>query len=170
MTPKLSRITTLYVDRDDRIRLAGEIADGAPVVIWLTQRLLYRLLPLLLKPLEPTAKTASGPASAHSEILHSFAQQAARAELVTQSAVRATPASAEWLALAVTVTASAQFLRVTFRGEIGEADLELPAKPLRQWLGILHSATCKAGWPQDAWPDWIRENTTPVKQSGVVLH
>ena len=41
---ELQRITTEFVDAEDRIRLAGEDAAGEAVVLWLTQRLLNRLV------------------------------------------------------------------------------------------------------------------------------
>ena len=40
----LQRCTTEYVECEDRIRLAGELASGATVVLWLTQRLMNRLI------------------------------------------------------------------------------------------------------------------------------
>ena len=43
----LQRITTEYIDQEDRIRLTGELAHGATVVLWITQRLLNRLIPHL---------------------------------------------------------------------------------------------------------------------------
>jgi hypothetical protein len=36
MTPTLDRITSEYIDTEDRLRLSGQYAD----VIWLTQRLI----------------------------------------------------------------------------------------------------------------------------------
>ena len=36
----LQRVTTAYLENEDRLRLTGELADGDTVVCWLTQRLL----------------------------------------------------------------------------------------------------------------------------------
>ena len=36
----LDRITTEYLDTEDRLQLSRQYADGAAVVIWLTQRLI----------------------------------------------------------------------------------------------------------------------------------
>ena len=71
--PTFERITTQYIDFEDRIRLAGEVGNAAPVVIWLTRRLLQRLLPALLQWLE-----RQGADKQRAEVLQSFAQQAAR--------------------------------------------------------------------------------------------
>ena len=39
----LHRLTTDYVEEEDRIRVSGASANGDTVVLWLTQRLLNRL-------------------------------------------------------------------------------------------------------------------------------
>lgn len=43
----LQRVTTAYLENEDRLRLTGKLADGDIVVLWLTQRLLSRLVPHL---------------------------------------------------------------------------------------------------------------------------
>jgi hypothetical protein len=43
----LQRITTVYSEEEDRICLTGEADNAAPVVVWLTQRLVLRRLPVL---------------------------------------------------------------------------------------------------------------------------
>lgn len=164
--PTFERITTEYIDLEDRIRLAGEVGSAAPVVIWLTQRLLQRLLPALLQWLE-----RQGDDMPRAEVLHSFAQQAARAELTPQAPVRAVAGCAAWLALAVDITRSEQVISLTFRGADGhDATLILAAKPLRQWLSIVHDAYLKAAWPLNVWPSWVAEGTLSAGQQSVVLH
>ena len=163
---KFERITTEYIDLEDRLRLAGEVSNAAPVVIWLTQRLLQRLVPALLQWLE-----RQDDATPRAEVLQSFAQQAARAELMPQAPVRAVAGCAAWLALAVDITRSEQVISLTFRGADGQdATLNLAAKPLRQWLSIVHDAYLKADWPLNVWPDWVGASTLPAGQQSVVLH
>lgn len=165
MTPSLQRITTDYVDLEDRIRLSGEMESAATVVVWLTQRLLERLLPVLLLWLEQQSAD-----TAHAEMLHDFAQQAAEAGLTPQIPVRADVSSTAWLALSVDIAQSDQAVSLTLRGSDGQdVNLTLVANPLRQWLAILHDAYCKAGWPLTVWPEWIRARTLPAMQQ-VVLH
>jgi len=48
----LNRITTEYSELEDRIQLRGEAESKQTVVLWLTQRLLSRLLPYLFAWLE----------------------------------------------------------------------------------------------------------------------
>ncbi len=164
--PTFERITTEYIDLEDRIRLAGEVGNAAPVVIWLTQRLLQLLLPALLQWLE-----RQGDDTPRAEVLHSFAQQAAKAELTPQAPVRAVAGCAAWLALSVDITRSEQVISLTFRGaDVQDAPLILAAKPLRQWLSIMHDAYLKAAWPLNVWPGWVGESTLPAGQQSVVLH
>ena len=91
MTQKLQRITTEYIDREDRIRLTGELAAGTVVVLWLTQRLVNRLVPHLTAWLDRQVTPASNIPSVqarHQDIVQSFAQQAARVQLAPEAPVR----------------------------------------------------------------------------------
>ena len=94
MSAALQRVTTAYVADEDRLRLTGELSDGDAVVLWLTQRLLNRLVPHLTAWLaRQTGSFASTvpPAiqSAHHNIVQGFAQQSARAQLKPEPPVRA---------------------------------------------------------------------------------
>lgn len=166
MTQSLQRITTEYIDLEDRIKLSGELDNAEPVVIWLTQRLLQRLLLPLLRWLG-----RQGADTPSAEALQSFAQQAARAELATQVPVRAGEGSAIWLALSVDIAQSEQSVSLTFRGVDGQgATLTLGSKPLRQWLSILHETCIKAEWELDVWPEWLRESVKETQQQRGILH
>jgi hypothetical protein len=162
----LKRLSTLYVDREDRLRLTGQTADGAPEVIWLTQRLLQRLIPLLLQWLEQR-----DPNVARVQVLRTWAQEKARAELVRQPPIRPRADSRTWVAQSVDVAQRARGVRLTFNGATDEhAVVAFAAKGLRQWLNIVHAAYLKAAWPLDVWPDWIRESAAPDQRRTAVLH
>ena len=47
----LTSFTTEYIEQEDRLRLVGSFEQGK-VVVWLTLRLLQRLLPLFVRWLE----------------------------------------------------------------------------------------------------------------------
>lgn len=163
---ELQRITTEYVDVEDRIRVAGEVSGGAPVLLWLTQRLLQRLLPVLLQGLE-----GQGADTLNAEVLHGFAQQAARAELLPEPPVQAGQTSMAWLVLSVDITQSPDAVRLSFKGAHDhQVSLTMASKPLRQWLGILCDAYRKAGWSLQVWPPWLQESGEPAFQQAVVLH
>lgn len=157
--PELQRVTTEYVPVEDRIRISGETADGATIVLWLTQRLLNLLVPRLTSGLERLD-------SASDALLQEFAQQAAEASLPPQPAVEATAPTASWRVDSVDILSGAEGAALTFRSEDGgAARLSMATEHLRQWLGILRRQYGAAGWPDRIWPDWMDEASRPITGS-----
>lgn len=163
---ELQRLTTEYVDAEDRMRLTGEIRPGETLVLWLSQRLLLRLLPHLFLWLEKQGGTVF-PA----DIVQSFEQAAAVETLGTEAPVQRSPDSKTWLVEAVDLTPDQQTLRLGFRRE-GEApvSLTLPSTHLRQWLRILHLLWGVAEWPQEVWPEWMLEGQQRRSRQEPLLH
>lgn len=170
--PALQRFTTQYSDVEDRIRITGEIGPEQQVALWLTPRLLNRVVPALTQWLEKQSST-----EVRGEVLQSMAQQAARAALDPQAPVQSTAATQTWLVHTVNLTPIEHGLLLTFRGDgsSGEAvgtSLTLQGRQLRQWLNIVYDQYRKAEWPLNAWPAWIKdaqENKTALPLE-VVLH
>jgi hypothetical protein len=158
---ELQRLTTEYVHAEDRMRLTGEIRPGETLVLWLSQRLLIRLLPHLFLWLEKRGSTAF-PA----EIEQSLEQRAATASMGSEEPVQGGGESTAWLVEAVDMSAGEHALRLSFRRE-GEAavTLTLPAQPMRQWLTILHTLWGMAEWPPALWPEWMQD----VQAKGVAV-
>ena len=175
---ELQRITTQYVETEDRLRLAGENADGEALVLWLTQRLINRLLPHLCAWLErqtPVDDTHVYGAAVQAELIQSFAQQAAVVALAPQTPVRSTAQSRSWLVHAVDVTTGDQAVTLTFKDTAATggapATLTLADLPLRQWLTILHDQYAAAQWPLTVWPAWALDAPSPARQAiPAVLH
>ena len=167
--PALQRFTTQYSESEDRIRLTGEIDAGRQVELWLTLRMLDRLIPALTQWLEKQSST-----ELRAEVLQSMAQKAARDALDPQAAVQRGNDTPGWLVHAVNLTPLEHGLLLTFRAndETAGVTLTLQGRPLRQWLNIVYDQYCKAGWPVTAWPVWIREiqnaKSSPLPE--VVLH
>jgi len=46
---KLQRVTSIYSDTEDRFRITGEVSADSTRCLWLTQRLLMRLVPPMLE-------------------------------------------------------------------------------------------------------------------------
>lgn len=160
MVPDMARVTTRYDSGQDRFSLAGELPQGLPVVLWLTQRLLLRLLPPLLAWLqENDAPQQHGPLQRlYSDTLQGFAQQAACAGLEQQMPVPVQAASPEWLVESVDLARGAAGVRLVFLGGEGPvAAMAMPAQALRQWLGIVCHAWRQAPWPMEPWPAWLVE-------------
>ena len=170
----LERVTTRYSVAQDRICLAGELPGGSPVVLWLTQRLLRRLLPPLLAWLQEqggAAYTVMGSAL-YADALQGFAQQAARAQLQPQAPVQVPEGSLSCLVEGVDMGRSPEAVRLVFRDAQGVvAAMVLQPQPLRQWLSILFDAWRQAEWPLEVWPDWLRESV-PAKavSAGGLVH
>lgn len=184
--PDLQRITTEYVESQDRIRLCGESAPNQTVVLWLTQRLLNRLVPHLLGWLERQTGVSGGVGSdVRAEVVNNFAQQAAMASLEMQTPVQVHATQSAWLVLSVDVTVNQEVVRLVFKGQPSltpseppvEASVTMQALPLRQWLSILHEQCRRAGWvgtsPEAAgaiWPEWIQTRQADTGGGGAVLH
>lgn len=151
--PALQRVTTEYVDTEDRLRLSGELPGGQTQVLWLTQRLAQRLVPHLCGWLEQ--QTAAG---APMELVQEFAQQAAQASLEPQVRVEADAGAQAWLVQSVDVSIGEGAVTLLFKPGISGAAvscLTLPSDSLRQWLGILLAQYQVAQWPLEAWPEWM---------------
>ena len=173
----LGRVTTVYVDVEDRFRLSGETQDGQVLVLWLTQRLLCRLVPHLVQWLDKRAplQASSRPVAAAAQVMHGFAQQSAVARLSPQAPVETTAAGQDWLVQKVDVATLEDAVGLTFRapGEGAEkASVTMDATHLRQWLGIVHAQWRHAGWPLEVWPQWMLEQAaeSTVAAQGTVLH
>ncbi|WP_153110544.1 hypothetical protein [Propionivibrio limicola] len=167
---QLQRITSEYIAAEDRIRLTGETNQGQTVALWLTQRLLGRLMPHLLGWLE---QQTGGRLDA--EIRQDFAQQAAIASLTPQPPVPPHAQNRSCLVQEVNINATPQNVRLTFRSA-GGGDHAMPAflvlspLPLRQWLDVLYRLYRTAGWAADFWPDWMAQARTASVQTSPLLH
>ena len=162
MTTKQDRFTTEYIETEDRIRLSIETATQASAVIWLSQRLMQRLVPVLLQWLEQ-----QGP---REEVLQNWAQQAARSGIRKQAPVKANTDGHSWLAHSIDVKRTEQAVVLTFKGPATEgAILTLTAEPLRQWLNIVYDSHIHAGWSLAIWPEWISQ-AKPIQSSTTWLH
>lgn len=166
MHPQLLRITTEYVDTEDRLRLTGEVIGEQALMMWLTQRMLRVLVPHLLPWLEQSSSQ-----DAYAEWMQGVAQQQAQAALEPQPEVRAAPGAGSWVVQAVDVSQTAQAITLRFRdGGDHAASLTLEPTPLRQWLGIVHMQCAAAGWALDIWPAWLPEGHAATVPAGVALH
>lgn len=149
----LQRITTEYIDLEDRVRLSGEAASGVSVSLWLTQRLLGRLVGAILPWI------AEGDDD-YQAVKNNFSQAAARAGLQRQPPVPAQ--SSPCLVTKVDLRHNAEALTLTFCGADDlAAELTLQRQDVRQWLNILYDAWRAAGWPAGVWPEWMEAQAAP---------
>lgn len=166
----LQRITTEFVESEDRIRLTGEVSEkGACMtkVLWLTQRLLNRLAPCLCEWL-----AGSDTKSPTAELKQEFAQQKAQAELKPQAPVRFVTQTQGHLVYSVDVQTAPGVMVLIFKGhtEQPQAALQFTPLQLRQWLHILHNQYRRAEWPTTAWPSWMETERFESGQCRLMLH
>jgi hypothetical protein len=162
----LKRLSTHYVEIEDRIRFAGELEDAKPVVFWVTQRVATRVLAALVQLLEKEAAAGRTLPTAGRDVLQSFAQDAAVADLKRQTPVAADAAASGWLAHTVDFTPGSSGAVLTFRGGHGQsATLRMDLTELRQWLAIVHHLWARASWPLDVWPTWMTGEAASPQES-----
>ncbi len=164
---EIQRITTQYIEVEDRIRVAGEVKKGEVVVLWLTQRLLHRLVapvcawledqPAQVAPEESLRAPFKPALDAEERLRQSFAQQVARAQQPKQKPVAVDSASAEWLVHSVDIKRDDARMRLIFKGkDVEPVSLTIAREPMRQWLDILYQQCRAARWPL-SWPEWMRD-------------
>lgn len=178
--PELTRLTTEYIVYEDRIRLSGATAEGDTLVLWLTRRLLDRMLPQLVGWLEGQGQpqtASSGPRAGGglpNELVNTFAQQAARSQAKPQAPVRPNAASHAWLVHTLDLQRGPKAIRLVFKhpggADVSPATLSLPAGAVRQWLNVLHDQYRRAGWPMDVWPAWVTEAVGKRRSNAGVVH
>ena len=168
MTTSLQRITTEYIQHEDRLRIAGELAGGETKVLWLTQRLTNRLVSHLCQALEgPASNTRSA------SIQRTFEQQAAAAALTPQPPVQPSADALEALVQSVDLTSSPSAVTLVFKDEAGDVQAQLTLAPLllRQWLSVVHVQYQKGEWPTGAWPSWLEDaQAAPATGTTTVWH
>ena len=140
------KATVAYEEREDRIKVLGKSMEGGTVVLWLTQRLLGKLIPHLAGRL---LDTISDDDSRSLEAVN--ARGAAKLDPVEEDRLVLT-----LVVDAVDITDSESLTIMQFRGETRSAGLSavrlaLNAAQLSSWLQALRACYQKASWSQDCW-------------------
>ncbi len=161
----LQRITTEYIESEDRIRLTAITDAEETLILWTTQRLLIRLVAHFLGWLEkeaPEVARSSAIGTGATSALQGMAQQSAVANLQEQSAVTANSDSAALLVKEIDIKMSEAVVLLVFKCDDGQkAELSFTIQQLRQWLGMIHQLWRQAEWPVSIWPDWMDDNQQP---------
>ena len=161
----LQRITSEYIESEDRFRLTAISDAEETIILWITQRLLIRLVAHFLGWLEKEAPKGSRSSAIGNETksaLQGMAQQSASANLQNQSAVTANSDSAALLVKEIDIKMSEEVVLLVFKCDDDQkAELSFTIQQLRQWLGMIHQLWRQAGWPVSIWPDWMDDNQQP---------
>ncbi|MDT8428103.1 MAG: hypothetical protein RQ757_04980 [Pseudomonadales bacterium] len=171
---EIQRITTRFDQFEDRIVIHAETTGPENVSLWMTQRLLLRLIPHLLDRLDHliSPQHKSGTANKRTDtLMQTFAQQSACQTLDWQAPVQESAPDRHYLVSSVDITATEQQTRLIFKSLCPDTlKLVMLAAELRQWLMICHSLWGKAQWPMHIWPVWITEQDVDTSRSKVSLH
>ena len=161
----LQRITSEYIESEDRFRLTAISKAEETLILWITQRLLIRLVAHFLGWLEkeaPKVSRSSAVDTGAKSTLQGMAQQSAVANLQNQSAVTATSESAILLVKEIDIKMSEEAAVLVFKYDDDQkAELSFTIQQLRQWLGMIHRLWRLAEWPVSIWPDWMDDNQQP---------
>jgi hypothetical protein len=154
------RMTTEYVEAEDRLRVSCQMRSGETAVLWVTQRLFLRVLPHLVDWLDKnTPGLADAQASrARADAMRGFTQQADRAQHAPEDPVAPQAATQIWLVHTVDMTPREGELALVVRPlarDAAAASFVMQPQALRVWLGMLGEQFSRAGWPMDAWPAWL---------------
>ena len=171
---KLKRITSEYVEAEDRIRIAGLTEQNETLSLWLTMRLTSRLvthcLALLVKN-SPELKKAATDDLQLKNNLQGMVQESAEQEIVEESAVRVAKDSPSFLIREIDVKTSYGAVVLTFKeNKTSSYELYLESNQLRQWLGMLYLIWQKAEWPLHIWPDWMDKSTSNKISGKTSIH
>lgn len=176
----LQRLTTEYVETEDRFRISGEGLEGELISLWNTQRLMRRLIPYLVSTFDkvPAATNTTKPASEsgskgdaagnklYNELYNEMSQQAAQQQIVEQPPVINADNSNVWLVMEIDVSKSDQIVQMTFKNaSFTPVHVTLDQNQLRQWLAIVYKLWQQAEWPIDVWPAWIQNSAQETTAS-----
>ena len=162
----VSRITTTYDKREDRIKLSVLDDEDRRMTLWLTQRLATPVLRVLLEEIEESVAAEAPPATRPAVQL--MEQAKADMERKPSPPIKPTREDEQHLVLNVGVRRGQRGIRLTFywgKGEEERIALGIDRTRLRQWLGIFHRHYKSAEWPLDLWPNWLSDDA-PAKILG----
>ncbi len=170
----LKRITIEYNEQEDRISLAGLTQSGQTVTMWITMRLMSRLIIHCLSLLErdslepkkiPTENQKS------KERIQNFVQRSAEEQIVKETAVEVSVDSPEHLIIEIDVTNTGSGLSIIFKGEADSVhNIFFNGEQLRQWLAMLYTVWQKAEWPKTIWPAWMEKDRSQPTLSEISVH
>lgn len=160
-TMRITQITTQYDQQEDRMSLVVSSDEATTRRLWLTRRLIERLVPVLLDGLEihltPATSNAPEALPTQKQAAQVYAQLEARISRKPAVAVQVQPDTVAALVREISIDPhknggrTIQFICINAE----PATLVLTETELRQWLQGVERACHKAQWRADIWPAWI---------------
>ena len=155
----IQTFTGRYDPLEDRLRLDAVDAQGGKQAIFLTRRLVDRVIPVLVSHLE--GKTPEGvPADLAQGMSQSRARQARQTGEATP-AVAADTETPTWLCRTIHFQKADHGLNVIFTDDTQvDAVMPMVEANLRAVLDIFFDLYTKAGWPTEPFPEWMKPEAT----------
>ena len=175
---EIDRVTLAFNEVEDRISLTCALKDGEFAVVWLTERLLRRLVPHLLQLIADASEILCTEMMRDSVCNPEGAVESARPEneevnnpdaidiTTPEERVIAPVGSRSGLVAAVDITNGPMLLQLCFRDEHARVPvlLSLEHRQLSQWLESIKRCYVQAGWSMECWEmpasDYPRSLTT----------
>ena len=163
MHTKLNKVTTQYIEFEDRIRVLGTGNSNETHEIWITRRLLDRLVSALLSSLKKEDKHRN-----KKHVQMAFEQEVAVTNYIPETPVKISETVNSWLADSIDILSTENGVILNFKKKnLYNAELPFEFEPLRQWLFILYKTYQHSEWPLNPWPEWFlnsKENQTQPDQ------
>lgn len=156
---RIQTFTGRYDPLEDRLRLDAVDAQGGKQAIFLTRRLVDRVIPVLVSHLE--GKTPEGvPADLAQGMSQSRARQARQTGEATP-AVTADNETPTWLCRTMHFQKADHGLNVIFTDDTQvDAVMPMVEANLRAVLDIFLDLYTNAGWPTEPFPEWMKPEAT----------
>jgi hypothetical protein len=162
---RIQTFTGRYDPVEDRLRLDAVNAAGGKQSIFLTRRLVDRVIPVLVSHLE--GKTPEG---VPADLAQGMSQSRARQARKTGEATPAVAADAEtptWLCRTIHFQKADYGLNVIFTDDTQvDAVMPMVEANLRAVLDILLELYTKANWPTEPFPEWMKPEATVTVAPG----
>lgn len=160
-TINLARVTLSYIIEEDRVQLAGEDAQGNNVKLWLTARLLTRLVPHLVQ--QQVALGSDQSVAVEPDVSDNTAGD--------DASVRCESGCPEALVTEIDLRFMQEGLILVFKEGTrrARASFVVPATSLPRWNQGLQTCFEQAGWPQEI---FVPENDSSVAEptGAVTIH
>lgn len=136
-----------------------EDLQGSKRVLWLTRRLLIRLVGAMVKAIE---KDDAG--VFESDAFHHLTQHSAESSQKDEQPVVVEDVVDQWLINRVDLTVSKDTLELIMFRDEERLSLPLPRHHAKQWLGIMSRLFKIADWPYSGWPIWLEVDSSTEKR------
>ncbi len=161
---RIQTFTGRYDPMEDRLRLDAVDARGGKQSVFLTRRLVDRVIPVLVSHLE-----GKNPEGVPAALAQGMSQSRARQARQTGEATPAVAADTEtptWLCRTMHFQKADHGLNVIFTDDTQvDAVMPMVEANLRAVLDILLELYTKANWPLEPFPEWMKPEATVTLSS-----